>query len=193
MSAYGMSRLVARQSRRQRYTPRKFSVHYLRVTDAFSMANQSENHTEELEPPSSQVSVASKEEKVSTSIVASSDPDRNESTKPKLAPSTSTANGKRQRTLFDMLGSAPSQGSITPSKKPKLTASGSSGNDKVSAAVSSSGGSSGLQTLNSIPFSSSEYVDSLTGDQKRLLKLECETMGKSWWAPSSDTVMYFPS
>jgi uracil-DNA glycosylase len=172
-----MSRLVARQSRRQRYTPRKFSVHYYRVTDAFSMANQSENHTEDLEPPS-QASVASKDEKVS--IIAPSDPDRDESTKPKLAPSTSTANGKRQRTLFDMLGSAPSQGSNTPSKKPKLTASGSSGNDKVSAAVSSSGGSSGLQTLNSIPFSSSEYVDSLTGDQKRLLNLECETMGKSW-------------
>ena len=183
MSVYGMSRLVARQSRRQRYTPRKFSVHYLRITDAFSMADQSENRTEDLEPASSQVSVASKDEKVSIStIVASSEPDREESTKPKLASSTSTANGKRQRTLFDMLGSAPSQGSNAPSKKPKLTASasGSSGNDKVSAAVSSSGGSSGLKTLNSIPFSSSEYIDSLTGDQKRLLNLECETMGKSW-------------
>jgi len=134
---------------------------------------------EDLESPSSQASVASKDEKVST-IVAASDPDRDESsTKPKLAPSTSTANGKRQRTLFDMLGSAPSQGSSTPSKKPRLTASGLSGDDKLSA-VNSSGGSSGLQSLNSIPFSSSEYTDSLTGDQKRLLKLECETMGKSW-------------
>jgi uracil-DNA glycosylase len=142
------------------------------------MATQSENHTEDLEVPSSQVSVASKDEKVST-IVASSDPARDESTKPELAPSTGTTNGKRQRTLFDMLGSAPSKGSNAPSKKPKLTASGSSGYDKLSA-VSSSGASSGLQPLNSIPFSSSEYVDSLTGDQKRLLKLECETMGKSW-------------
>jgi uracil-DNA glycosylase len=152
------------------------------------MADQSEKHTEDLEPPSSQASVVSKDEKVS--IAASSDPgpDRDESTKPKLAPSTSTANGKRQRTLFDMLGSAPSQGSNTPSKKPKLTASGSSGNDKVSAAVSSSGGSSGLQTLNSIPFSSSEYVDSLTGDQKRLLNLECVTMGKSWLKVLKDEI-----
>jgi uracil-DNA glycosylase len=177
MSAYGMSRLVARPQ-----SARKFSVHYYRITDAFSMAIQSENNMEDLESPSSQASAVSKDEKVS----ASSDPDRDESTtKQKLAPSTSsTTNGKRQRTLFDMLGSAPSQGSNTLSKKPKLTASGSSGNnnDKPSqAAVSSSGGSpSGLQTLNSIPFSSSEYVDSLTGDQKRLLKLECETMGKSW-------------
>ncbi len=134
-------------------------------------------YMEDLEPPSSQAAVASKDEK--SSIVASADPDRDDSTKPKLAPSTSTTNQKRQRTLFDMLGSAPSQGSNTPSKKPKLTASGSSGNEKLSA-VSSSGGSSGLRPLNSIPFSSSEYIDSLTGDQKRLLNLECETMGKSW-------------
>jgi hypothetical protein len=184
MSAYGMSRLVARQSRRQRHT-RKFSVHYPPVTDAFSMANQSENHTEDLKPPSSQASVASKDEKVSeaTIVASSSDPDRDESesTKPKPAPSTSTTNGKRQRTLFDMFGSAPNQGSNTPSKKPKLTApSGSSGNEKLSAVSSPSGGSSGLQPLNSIPFFLNEYIDSLTGDQKRLLKLECETMGKSW-------------
>ena len=159
-------------------TPRKFSVHYLRITDAFSMANQSENHTEDLESPPSQAAVASKDEKVS--IVASSDREPEESTKPKVAPSTSTTNGKRQRTLFDMLGSASSQGSNVPSKKPKLTASGSSGNDNKLSAVSPSGGSSGQQTLNSIPFSSSEYVHSLTGDQKRLLNLECETMGKSW-------------
>lgn len=129
----------------------------------------------DLESPSSQASVVSKDEKVASSV-----PDQDEGTKPKLAPSTSTTNGKRQRTLFDMLGSAPSQGSNTSSKKPKLTASGSSGNHDKLSAVSSPGGSSGLQPLNSIPFSSSEYIDSLTGDQKRLLKLECETMGKSW-------------
>jgi uracil-DNA glycosylase len=142
------------------------------------MAIQSEDHTEDLESPSSQASVVSKDEKVVSSVPEQDEP---ESTKPKLAPSTSTTNGKRQRTLFDMLGSAPSQGSNTPSKKPKLTASGSSaGNHNKLSAVSSSGGSSGPQPLNSIPFSSSEYTDSLTGDQKRLLKLECETMGKSW-------------
>jgi len=46
--------------------------------------------------------------------------------------------------------------------------------------VQSSAGSNDQQALNSIPFSLSEYIDSLTDDQKRLLKLECETMGKSW-------------
>ena len=147
------------------------------------MVDQSENHMEDLESPSPQASVASKDEKVSV-VASSTGPDRDESsTEPKLAPSTSTTtNGKRQRTLFDMFGSAPNQGSSTPSKKPKFTASGSLGNDNKPSAVSSSGGSSasGLQPLNSIPFSLSEYIDSLTGDQKRLLTLECETMGKSW-------------
>jgi hypothetical protein len=186
MSAYGMSRLVARSAST---TVHCASPTY-RIPDAFfrfSMANQSEDHTEDLESQSPQVSVASKDEKDSivAAAVASSDPDRDESTtKPKVAPSTaSTTNGKRQRTLFDMLGSTPKQGPNTPSKKPKFTASGSSaGNEKPSAVSSSGGGSStgGLQTLNSIPFSSSEYFDSLTGDQKRLLTLECETMGKSW-------------
>jgi uracil-DNA glycosylase len=164
-------------------SPRRLSVHNHRIPDAFSTAIPLENcivYMEDLESPSSQVTVASKDEKLSTA--APSDPDHDESTntKPKPAPSTSTTNGKRQRTLFDMLGSAPSQGSDTRSKKPKLTAS-SSGNDKLSAAgTRSSGQSPGLQSLNSIPFSSTEYVASLTADQKRLLKLECETMGKSW-------------
>jgi uracil-DNA glycosylase len=120
--------------------------------------------------------VASKDEKLP--VVASSDP---ESAKLKLAPSTSTTNGKRQRTILDMFGSAPRQSSdASSSKKRKVTAS-SVGNDKLSSSgAQSSGGSSGQQSLNSIPFSLSEYVDSLTEDQKRLLKLECETMGKSW-------------
>lgn len=161
----------------------KFSVHYHRPFDAFLMTTPSKNrvvYMEDLEPPSSQATLASKDEK--PSIVASSDPDRDESAKPKPAPSTSTTNGKRQRTLFDMFGSVPSEGSDTPSKKSKLAAS-SSGNDKLSSAASgtqSPGRSPGQQSLNSIPFSLSEYIDSLTGDQKRLLKLECDTMGKSW-------------
>jgi len=36
------------------------------------------------------------------------------------------------------------------------------------------------EALNSIPFSLSEYIDSLTDDQKRLLNWNAETMGKSW-------------
>jgi uracil-DNA glycosylase len=143
----------------------------------------------DLESPSSQVAAASNDEKPSVTVAASSDHD--EKPKPNPAPSTtsSTVNGKRQRTLFDMLGSKPSQGSETSqatNKKPKLTASASGSRNRPTTAAGSqsSGGSSGvgdgLQALNSIPFSSTEYTASLNEDQKRLLKLECETMGKSW-------------
>lgn len=41
-------------------------------------------------------------------------------------------------------------------------------------------GSSGLQRLNFIPFSLSEFIESIPEDQRHLLKLECECMGKSW-------------
>jgi uracil-DNA glycosylase len=95
--------------------------------------------------------------------------------KPDADPSPSITTGKRQRTLFDMLGSG--QGTGTTSKKPKVTAPGSG--DKPNG-TQNSGGSSSQQALNSIPFSLGEYIDSLTDDQKRLLTLECETMGKSW-------------
>ena len=35
-------------------------------------------------------------------------------------------------------------------------------------------------SLNSIPFSLKEYQDSLSDDERTLLTLECETLGKSW-------------
>jgi uracil-DNA glycosylase len=65
-----------------------------------------------------------------------------------------TTSLKRQRTLVDMF--------IPSAKKSKL------------------GQSSGSQTLNSIPFSLSEYINSLTEEEQSLLGLECECMGKSW-------------
>jgi uracil-DNA glycosylase len=140
------------------------------------MATSSGNrvvYLEDLEQPSSQATSTPTDAK---SVTTSSD--HNENVEPKEATSTSAITGKRQRTLFDMLGSTPGQSSEkNAKKKPKLAASNSS--DKPSVAESS-GGSPGSQSLNSIPFSLSDYVDSLTDDQKRLLKLECETMGKSW-------------
>lgn len=124
--------------------------------------------------PQSQASVASHDEDtVGISI------GRDEKAKPNANPSPSTATGKRQRTLFDMLGSGPGQSTGSTSKKPKLTAPGSGDKPTVNG-TPSSGGSPSQQALNSIPFSLNEYIDSLTEDQKRLLKLECETMGKSW-------------
>jgi uracil-DNA glycosylase len=144
-------------------------------------------YLEDLEPPSSssQAAAADTNDETLSKVIAAS-ADHGDSAKPKATSSTaSISNGKRQRTLFDMLGSssAPSQ---APSKKPKLAAAAASGpRNKLSTlgtaqSSSGAGGSDGQQPLNSIPFSLSEYVASLTEDQKRLLKLECETMGKSW-------------
>ncbi|KAI0067386.1 uracil-DNA glycosylase, partial [Artomyces pyxidatus] len=94
-------------------------------------------------------------------------------------PATVTA-VKRQRTLEDMFSA--SAGGQASSKKPKLSFSHSNGSLSASELSSSTRPAvrSGEQTLNSIPFSMSSYVDSLNEDQKRLLNLECETMGKSW-------------
>jgi len=144
----------------------------------------SESHVvylEDLEPPSSSQATAASRDEKPTTITASSDHD--EDAKPKPTPlTTSTSSGKRQRTLFDMLGSDPSKGSETPSKKPKLAAASGSRVKPSTTGTTQSfpGGSAGQQPLNSIPFSLTEYVASLTEDQKRLLKLECETMGMSW-------------
>ncbi|KAL1659922.1 uracil-DNA glycosylase-like protein [Schizophyllum commune] len=61
-------------------------------------------------------------------------------------------------------------------KKPKLVASASSS----SVTSSPTKAASGIQTLNSIPFSVSAFVESLSDEQKRLLKLEIECMNKTW-------------
>ncbi|KAG6832828.1 hypothetical protein H0H92_009447 [Tricholoma furcatifolium] len=81
---------------------------------------------------------------------------------------------KRQMTLMDMFSG--SQSKEPSAKKMKLGPSGAS-----SSSLKSSGSKVfGVPKLNSIPFSLSEYQEALTDDQKSLLKLECEVMGKSW-------------
>jgi len=72
---------------------------------------------------------------------------------------------KRQRTLVDMFSSSSA-------KKTKVGGS--------SAAVVSK-----AQTLNSIPFNLDGFINSLTEEQRDLLGLEIETMGKSWSVSSS--------
>lgn len=67
---------------------------------------------------------------------------------------------KRQRTLVDMFG-GPSV------KKAKV--------DGPSGVIISK-----TQTLNSIPFNLNGFINSLTEEQRDLLGLEIETMGKSW-------------
>ncbi|KIP08062.1 hypothetical protein PHLGIDRAFT_29787 [Phlebiopsis gigantea 11061_1 CR5-6] len=52
----------------------------------------------------------------------------------------------------------------------------------------STAASGGPRTLNAIPFSLAEYVASLSDDEKRLLALECDTMGKSWLKTLRDEI-----
>jgi len=110
-----------------------------------------------------------------------------------------TAGVKRQRTLMDMFSNSSSSSNSAELGSKKLKTGATSG---TSIRVSSSSGSFnrtgaaavnfGLQPLNSIPFSLSEYQESLTDDQKRLLKLECDTMGKSWWVVFAEDTLRNP-
>ncbi|SRR6266702_55335 len=173
-------RVASRQARVLLAHTNKFIVpcHRNLPPNAPSMTTPSGNRVlclEDSGPQSPQASVASNDENTAGALL-----DCDKKAKPNANPSsTTTTTGKRQRTLLDMLGSGPSQTTGTTSKKPKLTAP-SSGDKPTVIGSQSSGGNPGHQALNSIPFSLSEFIDSLTDDQKRLLKLECETMGKSW-------------
>ncbi len=90
--------------------------------------------------------------------------------------STTSTSLKRQRTLADMFSGPSATKSAQPgAKKIKLD----------QAAGSPSSGLSGSKSLNSIPFSLSGYVSSLSDEEKQLLALECETIGKSWQVLSS--------
>ncbi|KIY43757.1 uracil-DNA glycosylase, partial [Fistulina hepatica ATCC 64428] len=46
----------------------------------------------------------------------------------------------------------------------------------------------GLKPLNSIPFSMNAFIESLTPEQKKLLKLECQVLGKSWFKLLKDEI-----
>jgi uracil-DNA glycosylase len=88
---------------------------------------------------------------------------------------------KRQRTLVDMFSGSQGKTSEPSAKKLKLSASFSSSSlTKTAGAGAGSSKSTGVQRLNSIPFSLSSFQESLTDEEKDLLKLECEVMGKSW-------------
>jgi len=74
---------------------------------------------------------------------------------------------KRQRTLVDMLSG--SQGNNATESEPS--------SKKLKLSVQ---GTASLTKLNSIPFSLAAYQESLPEEEKHLLQLECDTMGKSW-------------
>ncbi|KAG1791722.1 uracil-DNA glycosylase-like protein [Suillus plorans] len=123
-------------------------------------------------------------EDVDTAVVSTSDAEKaseSPSSKSQDGPAKATVTAtqatgtlKRQRTLMDMLSGTQDCKSAKPAaKKLKLGAS-SSGPDSAKITVA------GVQRLNAIPFSLSQYVESIPQDQKHLLKLESECMGKSW-------------
>ncbi|KAL0954642.1 hypothetical protein HGRIS_003595 [Hohenbuehelia grisea] len=99
---------------------------------------------------------------------------------------------KRQRTLMDMFPGTQGKSSEPSAKKLKLSSSAPG----VLSASKTSGGSTkssslkvaGLPKLNSIPFSLSAFHDSLTDEQKRLLKLEMDVMGKTWLKVLKDEI-----
>ncbi|KAK2460913.1 hypothetical protein APHAL10511_007383 [Amanita phalloides] len=83
--------------------------------------------------------------------------------------------GKRQRTLVDMFSGSQekkSGESEPPAKKLKLAVQGTASFTK----------------LNSIPFSLSAYQESLSDEEKQLLSLECDAMGKSWLKVLKDEI-----
>jgi len=86
---------------------------------------------------------------------------------------------------MDMFSGGASQGS---SKKLKLDKTSSSSTLSRTSSLSMSRGGGGSQPLNSIPFSPSKFLMELSDDQKRLLALECETMGKSWLKVLKDEI-----
>lgn len=109
-----------------------------------------------------------------TSVTPSASQDAPVKAPVKTETSKATGTMKRQRTLMDMLSGPSNDKSPAPAaKKVKLTAS-SSGSGPAKIAVV------GVQRLNAIPFSLSQYIESIPEDHKHLLKLETECMGKSW-------------
>ncbi|KAI0767915.1 uracil-DNA glycosylase [Irpex lacteus] len=82
--------------------------------------------------------------------------------------------------MFSGAGSQPSAKKVKVEKSSSSTVQTS---QRIAAA-----GTKGGQTLNSIPFSLSAYVEALSDTEKRLLALECDTMGKSWLKVLKDEI-----
>jgi hypothetical protein len=93
----------------------------------------------------------------------------------KSATSTSTTTGKRQRNIMDMFPKK--DGPVV--KKTRLASGTAATTDGAGSSTGARAVNTGT-TLNSIPFSKSEYEGSLDEEESRLLKLECDTMGLSW-------------
>ena len=89
----------------------------------------------------------------------------------KAAPKTSV---KRQRNIMDMFsGTSPSD---APAAKKRKEAAATS-----APAVSTASALTSQPSLNSIPFSLSDFESAMSDEERKLLALECETLGKSWY------------
>lgn len=93
------------------------------------------------------------------------------------------AGKKRQLNLLDMMGGG---GQMYKRQRTTSNASASS----ASSSTSTDGGGAGvprppriingLRPFNAIPFNMEAYKTSLSDEEKQLLALECETMGRTW-------------
>lgn len=142
-------------------------------------------------PTSSQASVdTTYAEEDLAERIASSKSDKaqgkSEGATPKVAAaSTSSAKTgeKRQRNITDMF-------KVTPAaKKIRVSATIAAAVAGASSPLSSPPGTprasaprlvNGLMPLNFVPFNAQTYNEQLSAEEKQLLKLECDTMGKSW-------------
>ncbi len=87
---------------------------------------------------------------------------------------------KRQRTLMDMFANSQGKNASDPSAKKLKLSPASSTRQSASSSSGTVAKGFGVQRLNSIPFSMSGFQESMTDEQRDLLRLECEAMGKSW-------------
>ncbi|KAH0833258.1 uracil-DNA glycosylase-like protein [Lanmaoa asiatica] len=106
------------------------------------------------------------------------------------ASASPTANPlKRQRTLMDMFAAPKStQSEKTGQPEAKKTKLDTLNSPSAGATKMKIAGSSGLQRLNFIPFSLSEFKESIPENQRHLLSLECDCMGKSWLKVLKDEI-----
>ncbi|KAF8968008.1 hypothetical protein BDZ97DRAFT_2073103 [Flammula alnicola] len=97
---------------------------------------------------------------------------------------------KRQRTIVDMFSGPQGKKVMFSRSSHRLKHSGGSTSSVKSNATVTTwhATTSGLQKLNAIPFSLSAYQESLSEEEKRLLQLECEVMGKVWLKVLKDEI-----
>ncbi|KAK0468599.1 uracil-DNA glycosylase-like protein [Armillaria novae-zelandiae] len=88
---------------------------------------------------------------------------------------------KRQQTVMDMLTGPQGKNAFDPSaNKLKPSPASSTRLDASSSSGTIVTKGFGVERLDCIPFSMSGFQESMTDEQRDLLRLECESMGKSW-------------